>query len=608
VIGILSKRGPVDEALARRALAAVPYPTPAVTIRRVGDALLGIATRTDFVDECISREGETIAAMTGRIDNAAEIRAELTRGAGRGAKSETGNGERRDEGLNDADLVVAAFAAWGWEAVRRFRGAFSILVTDGTRFWAVRDHVGFRGLFYRDDPAAFIAAGEARQVIVAAQLREEPDLTVVELLYYGGMPSHTPSALKGADRLAQGAIARVRLGAPLEKERWWTPWTLFETARPTVAQASEQFLALLKQSCERSLTGRDVVFLSGGLDSPAIAAYAAPAHRERTGRAIGALSAIFPDLPDVDETGLIEIVAKRFGMKLDTFRPTAKALDDAIEWSRKLGTAVPTLSIPEVSEAYTRAKALGYDNVLTGEFAEITYGKYPHALSHLLLTGRWGTLLKYIGEQHRRGASRSELALDALSALVPGRVANWWMRTTGRGGQPALVPSWIQSTMLGTHMPRRDLLPPARQRYKVLQLWGFEGSTVTMEADATTAAIAGVTIRRPFADVDLWEFFLSLPPEVKFPWLQWKALARHALRGVIPDEILDVKKKTYFDPHVMQQVDYPLLERLFRAPKHRINGIDYGELARRIAARDLAFADWLSARDLARVHAFLEAF
>lgn len=595
MIGFHPTRGPVDDALVRRALAAVPYPTPEITLRRAGHAVLGVATRPDFVDECVSADGPTIAALTGRLDNAAELRAELARAG------------RPPAGATDADVVVAAFAHLGWEAVRRFRGAFAGIVTDGHTMWTFRDHVGFRGLFYRDDPAGFIAAGEARQVIVAAQLKEEPDLDVVEMLHYGGMPSHTPSALKGASRVIQGGIVIAHPDGKRHKERWWTPWTLFETSGMGVAEASERFLALLAQACERTLTGKDVVFLSGGLDSPAIAAFAAPAHRARTGRPIGALSAVFPDLPDVDESVPITLTAERFGMDLHTFRPTAKALDDVIEWSRKLGTAVPTLSIPEVWEAYSRSKALGYDNVLTGEFAELTYGKYPHALSHMLLGGRWGAMARYIAAMHRRGASRSALVLDALTAFVPGRLANWWLRRTG-GGMPAIVPSWIKPEKVGTHFPRPDLLPPARQRYKVLQMWGLDGCTVTMEADATCAAIAGVTIRRPFADVDLWEFFLSLQPEVKFPWQQWKALARHALRGVIPDEILDRLKKTYFDPHVMQQVDYPLLERLFRDPPHRIAGIDYVELSRRIAARDLSFGDWLSARDLARVHAFLAGF
>lgn len=596
MIGLLGKTTPPDEALARRALAAVPYPTPDMEFRRLGHVLLGIATRPDFIDQSLSAAGSMVAALTGRLDNAAELHRELS-AAGTPPVSTA-----------DADVVVAAFRAHGRGVVNRFRGAFAGIVTDGTTLWAFRDHVGFRSMFYRDDDSAFIVAGEARQIVVAAGLADEPNLEVAELLYYGGMPSNTPAALKGVQRLIQGAFAEAARERALYLERYWTPWIHFETVRMTVEEAGERFRSLLKQACERSLTGHDVVFLSGGLDSPAVAAYAAPAHLERTGRPIGALSAVFPDLPDVDEAALTTLVAKRFGMALQTYRPGAKALDDVEEWSRKLGTPVPTLSIPEVWEAYSRARALGYRNVLTGEFAELTYGKFPHALTHLLLKGRWRALFGLIASEHAKGASRSALVLDALMAFVPGKFANrffWRQRAAQMTNE---IPTWVRTDKLRRPAPRPDLLPPARERYRTLQLWGLEGCTVTMEADATCAAMAGVTIRRPFADVDLWEFFLSLPAEIKFPEQKWKALARRALRGVIPDEILDKTKKTYFDPHVMQQIDYPLLERLLVAPKHRLPGVDYDDVARRIARRDLGMGDWLSLRELARVHAFLNAW
>ena len=595
MIGILGKTTPPDEALARRALAAVPYPTPQIAFRRLGNVLLGIATRPDFVDESLSADGDLVAALCGKIDNAPELFIELS-AAGTPPASAAA-----------ADVIVAAFRAYGPTVVNRFRGAFAGLVTDGQSLWSFRDQVGFRVLFWRDDAGAFITAGEARQVVVAAEIPEEPDLDVVERLYFGGMPSDTPAALKGVQRLSQGTVATIGRERALVRERYWKPWDLLETARLSVDDAAERFLELLEQAAVRGLTGKDVVLLSGGLDSPAVAAYAAPEHQRRYGRPIGALSAVFPDLPDVDETTLIGISAKRYGMQLETYRPGARALDDVEEWSRRFGSPVPTLSIPEVWEAYSRVRALGYQNVLTGEFAEITYGKWPHLLPHLFVRGRWSALYRVMAAEHARGASRSGMVLDSLSAFVPGKLANRYFVSRGQN-LSARIPSWIEAGRSRGDLPRPDFLPPARSRWRDLQFWGIEGSTVTMEADATCAAIAGVTIRRPLADVDLWEFFLSLPAEVKFPVLQWKALARRALRGVIPDEILDRTKKTYFDPHVMQQIDYPALTRLLVAPRHRIGGVDYDELARRITRQDLSFFDWISVRELARVHAFLSAW
>ena len=595
MIGILGKQAPPDEALARRALAAVPYPTPDVAFLRLGSSLLGIATRPDFVDESLSAGGELVAALTGRIDNAAELHRELTAG-GHTPASPVG-----------ADIVVAAFRAFGPEVVNRFRGAFAGLVTDGRTMWCFRDHVGFRPLFYRDDPAAFVVASEARPVAVGSGIKEEPDLRVLEWIMFRGMPSNTPTALKGVERMAQGCVFTVDAARGLSAVRYWRPWDLLETARISVPDAQERFLELLAQAVARSVTGDDVVLLSGGLDSPMVAAYAAPEHLRRTGRPIGALSAVFPDLPAVDESKYIALVAERFGMKLDTFRPTARALDDVEEWCRRFATPVPTLSIPEVWDVYSRAKQLGYQNVLTGEFAELTFGKWPHQLAHLLAHGRFGALAAVIRAEHARGASRRDLVLDALTAFVPGRLANWYF--SRRGPAPGQeTPDWMERPKGGRSTPRRDFVPSPRERWRDLQLWGTAGSTITMEADAICGFMAGVTIRRPLADVDLWEFFLSLPPEVKFPVLEWKALARRALRGVVPDEILDRPRKTLFNDHVTQQIDYPTLRRLLAAPAYRIPGVNYARLAERIDRQDFGFMDWIRARELAKCYAFLNTF
>jgi asparagine synthase (glutamine-hydrolysing) len=584
VIAILGRTAPPDESIARRALAAVPYSAPEVTLRRLGSCLLGVALQSDLLDGSVSADGPLIAAMDGRLDNASELQQECL-AAGAPPMSST-----------DADIVVAAFQKFGPEVVNRFRGAFAGAVTDGRTVWAFRDHVGFRVLFYRDD---------AKSVLAAAQLPAEPDFEVLEAIFFGGLPSHTPSALKGVSRVPQGMVLTTGMEAGVTWKRYWHPRELLEKGRFGADEARERFLVLLEQAVKRTVTGRDVLFLSGGLDSPAVAAYAAPEHLRRTGRPLGAMAVVFPDLPAVDERPFIELVAQRHGLELHTYSTSARALDDVEEWSRRLGTPVPMLSIPEVWEAYQRAYALGYRNVLTGEFAELTYGKFPHQLAHLLLRGRLRALYHVIKAEHLEfGASRRELVQDALTGFVPGRIINWWMAMRGKNAMHKVLP-WIAPSRYNPYKSRHDFLVPARDRWNDLQLYGTSGSTITMDADATCAAIAGVTIRRPLADIDLWEFFLGLRAEVKFPVLQWKALARQALRGVIPDEILDRPKKTLFDDHVMRQVDYPTLERLLVRPQYRMKDVNYELLAQRIERRELEFHEWLRARELARIHAFL---
>jgi len=268
---------------------------------------------------------------------------------------------------------------------------------------------------------------------------------------------------------------------------------------------------------------------------------------------------------------------------------------------------VPILSVPEVSDAYSRARNLGYDNVISGEFAEFAFGSPKHIVPHLLTRGRWRALANLIQIERKRGMATPDVAMLLVQTFVPGRAANWYLHRRGLD-LPGRIPNWLDQKKINEAPYRSDLMPSSRQRWRQLQLVGTKGATITLEADEICAAMTGVTSRRPMADVDLWEFFLGLPAEIKHPDLRFKILAHGKLRGVLPDEILDRRDKTVFDDHVMTHIDYGTLRRLLVRPPHRMPGVNYERLAERIERKELNRADWFWARDLAWIHSFLNAW
>jgi asparagine synthase (glutamine-hydrolysing) len=126
------------------------------------------------------------------------------------------------------------------------------------------------------------------------------------------------------------------------------------------------------------------------------------------------------------------------------------------------------------------------------------------------------------------------------------------------------------------------------------------------EMDEIAAAHCGVDVRRPFTDVDLWTFVLSLPAEVKFPDMRTKSLLRDGMRGKLPDAILDRTDKTYFDSYHLSKADYPVLRRWLVGAGFRLPGIDYAALEKRIEAGDMTVTELQWARDLVRIHAFVD--
>jgi asparagine synthase (glutamine-hydrolysing) len=580
-------------------LKASPHRGNTIDLRTCGSAVLGVSNLDDFVDSVISAPGEYSAVFSGTLDNATEL-----------AQSLPAGGPPPDP-ANPADIVVAAFRVFGPEAPNRFRGVFAGVITDGRRMWSFRDHVGFQPLFYAEQPRTFVAATEAKQVLAGADLKREPDTEVLERIFYGRMLRDSPSPFRGVFRVPHAGTLTVNGDGRSAWRAYWHPRQVLETGKyASIQEVKARFDELMGQAVARCLTGQDVISLSGGVDSPAVAGFAAPLHLQSTGRPLSALSLVYPEHPRVDERPYIESVTEYLGMRLHTWISKARILDDLAKWCEILDAPIPNISAPQMHEFYLEARRLGFRNILTGDVAECLVELQRHVAGHLLIHGRWVALARLFETQRQQGASLRRIgswqkfASQLLTPFVPGRIANWYLSLRGLDF-PKRIPDWMDLRTVNEVPWRNDLIPPGRARWSALQTMPVEGCPITMEGVETCGAVAGVTLRRPFADIDLWEFFLSLPAEIKYPDLRSKTLLRQMLRGRIPDGILDRRDKTYFDDHIMSQLDYGVMKRFLTKADYRVRGVNYERLATRLDRQDLNLIDWIWVNDLVRIHAFL---
>ena len=574
-----------------RSLAAAPHRGSSTTSIALGRCALAAASRPQRQSAWLASDGSSAAVVTGVLDDLADLAASLGLAAG----------------ADPAQVVLAAVKRDGPAAPARLRGLFAAAVWHRDELTLFRDQLGLKPLFYRDHPAGTIAASEAKQVVAGAGIPLEPDLDVVTDTLYGRTSDGMGAALRGVQRLPKATVLSVTVPGSARQQRYWHPERLLEAGRFTDAELEERFHQVFGRAVNRALTGDDAVSLSGGIDSPAVAGYAAPGYAERTGRRLGALSAVFPDLPAVDESAYIQLVAGRLDMELHTYRPQSRALDRMQQWAALLDGPVPTVSVPELDENYRLAARLGYRTLLTGELAEFVIDQRLHLLAHLIGHGRLRAAGRNVARQRARRIAWSTIARQLTLVAVPGRVANRWI---DRGGVHSArrIPDWLDRGVVDQEPYRIDLMPSPRRRWIHQQLLAFPGPGITIEADELVADMHGVTVRRPFADVDVWELFLSIPAEQKFPTTSSKALVRRFLRGRVPDEILDRRDKTVFNDHVASHVDYAALRDLVGSPAVRLPGVRYERLAERLANQDLGVVDAFWVRDLAAAHAFLRTW
>lgn len=550
-----------------------------------GRCALSCSNPADMADAVIGQFDGIAAAFVGTLDNVEDVAADIRR-----------------EGIHIPDnsvgtVVAASFRAYGEEMPARFRGVFAGAVTDGERVYCFRDHIGYRPLFYRSDARGFVGATEAKQVVAGAQIPREPDLDVVEKIFFRDLDDDTPCALKGVRRLPKSTGIMAE-GTGVRLHRYWQPESLLETATFTADELQGRFDQLMDQAVARCLTGADVLSLSGGIDSPAIAAFAAPRHRELWGRPLHALSVVYPRYPSVDESRYIELLASYFAIPLHTYEQTANAIAGLDRWVRLTDSPYPAAALAQYEEDYRRARALGFRTILTGEHAEFVASMQWYVLDHLLTHRRFRAVWRELSVRRVKGDSWWSIGRRVARSLAPDAV----MTARNAMGPPALptLPAWID----GRRVASRGSVP-VRERWRRLQLTGFVGPGISLEAEEVCQAVTGVQSRKPWTDIDLWEFFLSLPAEQKFPDDRSKGLVRNLLRGRVPDEILDRSDKTVFDEAALAEVDYAALRRLLIGTQHRIAGVDYGLLNERLQAEDLRTVEYSWARNLASVHAFL---
>lgn len=564
-----------DAAAVRAMLEAVPERGRGIRIVRSGRAILGLAGDDRLPDEgSICVEGPWAAVVVGTVDDPPE----------------------RREADSPARALLELVRSGGPRALEEVRGVFAAVITDGRRAWAARDHVGTETLYYHRTDDRLLLVSEPKQLQAFPGLRLEPDRQVAEAIFYGEEYEPFRSVYRDVRRLEMASFLEWS-DSGISISRYWHPERLFETARLSRPELQERFDRTMRRAVGRALRPRTAVLLSGGIDSPAVAAYTGGA-AEPSGDRVGAISALFPDHPSVDERELIERVAEEFGLELHTFTPGPLRLDRLAEWVYAFDGPWAAWHPGWADQTYGFAAERGYRVLLTGFFAE-NIADLPSGVAQYLLTrGRIRPALRYLADRRARGAHPASVLRQLLAGLAPRSLVSLYRRLRPRG----IVPPWMDRRRI-VDRDRRQAVAP-RDLWRTAQLGFLGGPHPAMEAYAKLQARCGVRVRHPWSDVDLWELFISLPAEVKHPDSRSKALIRDLLRDRVPDVILD-RPKMVFNDFITDRIDYASLRRWLVDPPVRLDGIDYDLLAERLMSEDLPMSEYLSAKDLATAHAFL---
>ena len=480
-----------------------------------------------------------VLVFNGEIYNYLELRAELT--AEHGAVFATDG---------DSEAIIAAYHHWGTDALTRLRGMFAFALWDTVEheLFCARDPFGIKPLFMATGPGG-TAVGSEKKCLLELGAELGIDLGIDEravqhytVLQYVPEPE---TLHRGVRKLESGSYARVRPGKPPEVTRYFTPRFAAKPFTSGSEQARyDEITAVLEDSVAKHMRADVTVgaFLSGGIDSTAIAALAMRHNPRLITFTTGFEREGFSEV-DV-AVASAEAIGARHVTKVVSQAEFVAALAEIV-WYLDEPVADPAL-VPLFFIAREARKHVKV--VLSGEGADELFGGYtiyrePLSLrpfdylprpvrrslgkaSKPLPEGMRGKSLLHRGsltlEERYYGNARS-FSDEQLRAVLPGFREDW-THTDVTASVYAVSDGWD---------------PVARMQHIDLFTW-LRGD-ILVKADKVTMANS-LELRVPFLDPEVFAVASRLPADQKITRATTKFALRRALEPIIPAHVLNRPK------------------------------------------------------------------
>jgi asparagine synthase (glutamine-hydrolysing) len=486
---------------------------------------------------------------------------------------------------SDTEVILKAYGRWGIDAVARLRGIFALALWDPRArvVHLVRDQMGIKPLYWSivdggDGEDVLLFASEVRALLASGAVARRLDPAAVASYLWNGFVVGPDTIVENVRLLPAATVMTV--GASDQPGRHATVsrayWRLPSSSPGPAATA-----AGLREELERTVRMQLVadvplgVFLSGGVDSSAVAALASQV-------APGAVHTftIGFDVAAYDETRYASQVASAIGSRHSCVVLTEQTFDEQLD---DAFTAIDQPTFDGINTYFVSraAREAGMTVALAGTGGDELFGGYPTyvEIPKALRAGRFLPFTNGIGRRAFDGAvglaARLASAAWGARGVTPpqtrwGKIADVaraahdpvglyqvFYELFTRETQAALAERAVREAQdaLQFGLPsavaddwrRRIAGSETLHAVSLLELSSFIGERLLRDTDAASMAVA-LEVRVPLLDHVLAETVARMDPAGRFfPARQKRALREAALAGLDP-AIFDRPKSGFVLP------------------------------------------------------------
>lgn len=500
-------------------------------------------------------DANLVITFNGEIYNHVELRQELERA-----------GHHFQTDHSDTEVLLCGYREWGSGMLQRLNGMWAFALYDRPRrkLLLSRDRFGKKPLFYtRTAAGSFVFGSELTAVTLHPDVSRAISRPALQKYFgYGYIPA-PHSIYEGIQKLPGGCSLSVDVD-PLtfQVEKYWD--YVLEPFDHVPADPEAEWGGRLRDLLEKAVQRRLVadvpvgVFLSGGIDSSAVTAFAS--RHVRVGE-LRTFSIGF-DEDTFDERTHARRVAEKFGTNhqeevLSLDKACALLPEILAKLDEPMGDSslLPTYLLSGFARKQVTV-ALGGDGS-----DELLAGYDPFkALARAELYQRWMPKPVHLGLR---------LLLSRLPVSHVNMSLDFKLKRTLRGLSYApkfWCPVWMASVdpaelkdIFAEPMPLEELYSEAIEQWdacsqsnlidKTLQFYSklYLQDDILVKTDRASM-MHGLEVRAPFLDADLVDFLRRVPARYKYRNGQTKYLLKKSLEGILPDEILYRSKKGFGVP------------------------------------------------------------
>jgi asparagine synthase (glutamine-hydrolysing) len=503
---------------------------------------------------------------------------------------------------SDTETIVHLYEEYGCDCVKYLRGMFAFVIWDRRKrlLFGARDRLGIKPFYYFWDGSIFLFGSEIKTILsYPAVTAEFNRACLAEYLAFGYITG-AETMFSGIRKLMPGHTLEVNERGELKIDQYWDLTVRADTDHRPRGFYIQTYRELLEE-CVASHLMSDVplgVFLSGGLDSSAVAALTTKIRGDRIQTfSVGYGEEVFSELPYARE------VAEHVGSEHREVRLSREEFFESLPkliWQEDEPIVWPS----SVSLYFVARLAREHVTVvLTGEGSDETLAGYTR-YAWTLLNSRMDHVYRTLTPSALRSWIRNGIHTGPLGATLQRKLEHTFV---GRDGTswPSFYFDNFYSAFSAAEQDEllSDEAKQAAGDANVGSMSYWQASSgnllhrmlytdiktylveLLMKQDQMSMA-ASIESRVPFLDHVITEFTARIPFEYSIHGLAGKFILKEAVEDVLPHSIIYRKKMGFPTPWAYWLAGPQLddLERMLLEPRSTERGLFRPDVVRRLFA------------------------